>query len=429
MFRRLLSLLVFPFFVGQAPAATKPNIVLILSDDHTYSHYGFMGNPVVKTPNLDRMAGESLLYTRGYSMPVCSPSLASLLTGLLPSQHGITGNDLRASANKKDPRADRDPLRERLHRNPILLPKALGEAGYLTFQTGKLWNSSFEDAGFSHGMTKAESRHGGEGLTIGRQGMEPVHQFIDMAVAEQKPFFIWYAPMMPHDPHNPPERLRKKYQGKGPTKHAEVYHAMIEWFDETCGDLDAYLAKKGIKDNTVIIYLSDNGWDPLNGYQGGRAKLTPYENGIRTPIFVRWPGKVEPKRDETTLASIIDVLPTMLNAAGIAVPAALPGLDLRNHGAMTKRQSIEVESYTHDIFELDAPEKSLTARVIINEWTKLIVPGPVKMEGPKAKFASIAGVDELYDLKSDPEEKTNLAADKPDQVKRLKSMLAPLGKK
>ena len=429
MIRPLLPLLLACLFIGQAAAATKPNIILILSDDHTYSHYGFMGNDAVKTPNLDRMAGESLLYTRGYSMPVCSPSLATLLTGLLPSRHGITGNDLRASATKKNARMDRDPLRDRLHRNPIILPKALGEAGYLTFQTGKLWNCSYKEAGFTHGMTKEQSRHGGAGLTIGRQGMEPIHEFIDMAVAEEKPFFIWYAPMMPHDPHNPPARLRDKYRGKGPTEHAEVYHAMIEWFDETCGDLDAYLAKKGLKENTMIVYLSDNGWDPLHGYKGGRAKLTPYENGIRTPVFVRWPGKVEPKRDETTLASIVDVVPTMLQAAGVAVPADLHGLDLRDQEAMTKRKSIEIESYTHDIFEMDVPEKSLTARVIIEGWNKLILPGPVKMEGPKATFASIAGVDELYDLKSDPTETKNLAEEKPDEVKRLKAKLSPLGKK
>jgi uncharacterized sulfatase len=430
MIHRLLPLLlIFCLVPVQSPAGTKPNIVLILSDDHTFSHYGFMGNDAVKTPNLDRMAGESLLYTRGYSMPVCSPSLASLLTGLLPSQHGITGNDLRSVEKKKNPLANRDPLRERLFRNPIILPKALGDAGYLTFQTGKLWNTSYAEVGFTHGMTKEPSRHGGTGLIIGREGMKPIHDFIDMAVEEKKPFFIWYAPLLPHDPHNPPERLRAKYAGKGPTKHAEVYHAMIEWLDETCGDLDGYLEKKGLKENTIVIYLSDNGWDPLHGYEGGRAKLTPYENGIRTPIFVRWPGKVSPKRDETTLASIVDVMPTMLKAAGIDVPAVLPGLDLRDHDAMTKRSSIEVESYTHDIMELDNPEKSLTARVIIDGWSKLIVPGPVKMEGPKAKFASIAGVTELYDLKADPSETRNLAAEKPAEVDRLKSKLAPLGKK
>jgi uncharacterized sulfatase len=426
-FRYFSLLLACCLFAGVSRAEPRPNIVLILSDDHTYSQYGFMGNEAVKTPNLDRLAGESLLYTRGYATPVCSPSLACLLTGLLPSRHGITGNDLRLAGNKKQVQAVRDPMRERLLSNPIIVPKALSEAGYLTFQTGKLWNSSYQDSGFTHGMTKEESRHGGAGLKIGREGMEPVHEFIDMAVTEKKPFFVWYAPMLPHDPHNPPARLKEKYAGKGPTPHAEVYHAMIEWFDETCGDLDRYLEKKGVKENTIVIYLADNGWDPLRGYEGGRAKLTPYENGIRTPIFVRWPGKVKPERDGSTLASIIDVAPTILQAAGIPVPEALPGLDLRDRGAMAKRSSIQVESYLHDIIDIKDPAKSLTSRVVIDGWSKLIVPGPAKMDGVKAKFASVAGVVELYDLKADPTETRNLAAEKPAEVERLKAMLGPIG--
>ncbi|HEX5789711.1 MAG TPA: sulfatase-like hydrolase/transferase [Luteolibacter sp.] len=404
-------------------AESRPNIILILSDDHTWSQYGFMGNTQVHTPHLDRIAGESLLYTRGYSMPVCSPSLACLLTGLLPSQHGITGNDLHAEspAAKQKVGANRSPLRERLLANPVILPKALSEAGYLSFQTGKLWNTSYSEIGFTHGMTKERSRHGGAGLTIGREGMQPIHDFIDMAVEAKKPFFVWYAPMMPHDPHNPPARLQQKYTGKGPTPHAETYHAMIEWFDETCGDLDAHLEAKGIKQNTLIVYLSDNGWDPEKGYQGGRAKLTPYENGIRTPIFVRWPGKVAPARDESTLASIIDIVPTMLKAAGLDA-AKLPGIDLADRKAMAARPSILIESYRHDIMDLKDPAKSLTSRVVIDGWSKLILPGPVKQDGSKAKFASTADGIELFDLKADPLESKNLAAERADEVARLKAI-------
>ncbi|BCX46249.1 N-acetylgalactosamine-6-sulfatase [Haloferula helveola] len=402
----------------------RPNIVLILSDDHTYSHYGFMGNEMVETPNLDRMAGESLLYTRGYSMPVCSPSLATLLTGLLPSRHGITGNDLHASSPKapKAGRANRDPLRDRLLANPLILPKTLSDAGYLTFQTGKLWNTSFSEVGFTHGMTKERSRHGGAGLSIGRKGMEPVHEFIDMAVEKEKPFFVWYAPLLPHDPHNPPERLKKKYAGKGPTKHGEVYHAMIEWFDETCGDLDRYLEKKGLKDDTFIIYLSDNGWDPFAGYGGGRAKLTPYENGIRTPVFIRWPGKVQPTRDDSNLVSIVDVVPTLLSVAGISVPDVMPGLDLRDHEAVEERDTIFIESFRHDIMDIDDPSKSVTSLVVLDGWSKLILPGTVGPDANKARFSSTAGVVELFDLKSDPTETKNLAAERPAEVKRLKAL-------
>lgn len=427
MFHRLI----FPTWVFLLLACTlkaqtqRPNIILIISDDHTYSHYGFMGNKEVKTPHLDRIASESLLYTRGYSMPVCSPSLATLITGLMPSRHGITGNDLHAPTRVKQQEigASRDPLRERLFRNPLILPKALSDAGYLTFQTGKLWNTSFREVGFTHGMTKERSRHGGAGLTIGREGMQPIEDFIDTAVKESKPFFVWYAPLLPHDPHNPPDRLLEKYRGKGPTAHAEKYHAMIEWLDESCGDLDRILESKGLKQNTVILYLSDNGWDPLRGYEGGRAKLTPYENGVRTPVFVRWPGVIEPQRDDQSPVSIVDIVPTILHAARIPVPAELPGLDLRNHPATKARKSVFIESYRHDIMNIQEPAKSLTARAVIDGWSKLIVPGPVEQDGSKSKFASISGDVELYDLEKDPREEKNLAAEKPGEVARLKELL------
>ncbi len=412
----LMSLLAYPGIAGAQDE--RPNIILIISDDHTYTHYGFMGHEIVRTPHLDRMAGESQLYTRGYVTPVCSPSLASLLTGDYPSRNGITGNDLQDA-----PRGGRNAMRERLLANPLVLPKALTDAGYLTFQTGKLWNSSYRDMGFTHGMTAERARHGGAGLTIGREGMEPIFDFIEAATREGKPFFIWHAPFLPHDPHNPPDEILANYRGKGPTPHAEVYHAMVEWLDNTCGELDEWLAEKNLRENTVILYLADNGWDANAGYKGGRAKLTPYEDGIRTPMFVRWPGKVPPHRDDETLATILDFAPTILHLAGIEPPAPLPGLNLIDLPAMRARDSIFIEAYSHDIVALDQPVKSLTARTVIEGWTKLIVPGPHVEDIERRPFAKLAGIVELYDLKADPTETRNLAAEHPAEVARLKAML------
>jgi arylsulfatase A-like enzyme len=394
--------------------AAKPNIILIISDDHAFTDYGFMGHEVVKTPHLDRISSESLLYTRGYVMPVCSPSLACLLTGKLPSRHGITGNDLA-----KKNRVDRNPLMRKLLENSLLLPKALTEAGYLTFQTGKLWNATYQDMGFTHGMTTKQGRHGGEGLTIGREGMEPIYQFIETAQEQKKPFFIWHAPLMPHDPHTPPKEILAKYTGKGRTPAAEKYYAMVDWFDQTCGELDVHLTKNGLAENTVILYLADNGWDGAYGYQGKRAKLTPYEMGIRTPMFVRWPKTVKPQRDDETLASILDFPTTILKLAGAKAPADLPGLDLLDRQAMTARKSIFVEAYTHDIADLAEPAESRIAQVVVSGWSKLIIPGQAKPDRP---FSTAPVSIELFDLKSDPLEKTNLASERPDEVKRLQAI-------
>ncbi len=410
-------------------ADTKPNVILIISDDQGFPDYGFMGNKIVHTPNLDRIASQSLLYTRGYTMPLCSPSLACLLTGKLPHQNGIIGNDLddpgspatptsKEKAKGKTKKASRDPLAQQLLSNSLILPKALSNAGYLSFQTGKLWNVTYKDVGFTSGMTDTAGRHGDAGLTIGRQGMKPIFDFIETTQKEQKPFFIWHAPMMPHTPHNPPEALLAHYQGKGLTPAAEKYYAMVEWFDQTCGELDDYLVKNKLADNTVILYIADNGWNADATGPGSRAKLTPYELGIRTPMFVRWPAKVKPQRDDETLASVIDFAPTILKIAGAKAPSDLPGLDLLDREAMKARKSIYVESYTHNIPELKAPAKSLLAQVVIDGWFKLLIPGSAK--DSKGSFAPKEI--ELFDLQSDPFEKTNLAASRPDEVKRLQAI-------
>ncbi len=402
-----------------AAAEAPPNVILILSDDQGFTDYGFMGHKTVQTPNIDRMASQSLLYTRGYVMPVCSPSLACLLTGKLPHEHGITGNDLAkpaAALAKQGGETRRSPLSHRLLKNPVILPKLLSDAGYLTFQTGKLWNVTAQEAGFTDGMTMTEGRHGGDGLAIGRKTMQPIFDFIEKAQSAKKPFFIWHAPMMPHDPHNPPAEILARYQGKGLSPKAEKYYAMVEWFDKTCGELDNYLGKNHLADNTVIIYMADNGWD---AEQGNRAKLSPYEMGIRTPMFVRWPGKVKPLRDDETLASIIDFVPTVLTTCGLKVPSDLSGLNLMDRPAMTARKSVFVEAYTHDIADLDKPSKSLVAQVVVSGWSKLLIPGAVR---PDKGYTSGPKTIELFDLKSDPLEKHDLAAERPDEVKRLQAI-------
>jgi arylsulfatase A-like enzyme len=191
--RSLLAITLLLAAAGGGAAATenRPNVILILSDDHGFTDYGFMGHPVVRTPHLDRMAAQSLLYTRGYVMPVCWPTLASLLTGQLPQAHGITGNDLSPAAIERMQargRMDRAPLKRRLLDNPVLLPRRLTEAGYLTFQTGKLWNTTAQEVGFTHGMANKEGRHGGDRLSIGREGLQPIYDFIAGAASSHQSY-------------------------------------------------------------------------------------------------------------------------------------------------------------------------------------------------------------------------------------------------
>ena len=154
-------------------------------------------------------------------------------------------------------------VRQAFHQHPSFI-KLLSSNGYLTYQSGKWWEGSYQDGGFTHGMTHGDpnrrGRHGDAGLAIGREGLKPVRDFVDLAVAEEKPFLLWYAPLMPHTPHNPPDRLLKKYSRPDRAEDVAKYYAMCEWFDETCGELLGYLDERKLTENTVVIYICDNGW-------------------------------------------------------------------------------------------------------------------------------------------------------------------------
>ena len=327
------------FFSVSLFADERPNIVLIISDDHAWTDYTFMVHEKVRTPHIDRMAAEGLTFTRGYvTTALCSPSLATMLTGLYPHQHGITGNDPVRGL-------DREEWLDRFFQNPIL-PKQLADAGYLTLHTGKYWMRKPADAGFTDDIGET-GRHGGKSLSIGRQGMDPIYKFIDKAKAQEKPFFVWYAPFLPHTPHNPPARLLDKYKG---VKNAK-YYAMVEWLDETCGDLMKNLKDKGVDDNTLIVYLADNGWNSW-------GKASPYENGIRTPFILRWPAKIKPKQDTKRFASNLDVVPTILTAAGVNVPCNNPGINLLDDSAVSSRKELFFENFSHNMVSPTEPGKA-----------------------------------------------------------------------
>ncbi len=397
--------------LGPALAADKPappNVVMIISDDQAWNDYGFMGHPDIQTPALDRLASQSVTFTRGYvPSSLCRPSLATLATGLYPHQHLITGND--------PPRGtDRNLMLKHIQNAPSL-PRMLGEQGYASLQTGKWWEGNPRLGGFTHAMTHGDTkrggRHGDEGLKIGRQGLQPIADFLDNT--DGKPFFLWYAPFLPHTPHNPPERLLKKYMQPGRTLPVAKYYAMCEWFDETCGQLLEMLDKRHLAENTVVLYVTDNGWiqqPNSNGY-APRSKRSPNEGGVRTPIMVRWPGKLKPRRDDTTAVSSIDLVPTALAACGVAIPKQLPGVNLLPicQGEAISRETVFGEIFEHDIVDIDDPSQSLLYRWCYQQPWKLIVPSK--------------GKPELYDVVADPHETKNLAANNPDVVKRLSAQI------
>ncbi|CAN5796336.1 sulfatase [soil metagenome] len=417
---KLLPLLGVLMMTGASLTAAPPNVVFIVSDDQAWSDYGFMGHPQIKTPHLDKLASQSLLFTRGYvPSSLCCPSLASIISGQYPHQSFITSNDPPLIKGKKEGLNDPDFVAGREYFNQHMdklatLPRLLSEKGYSSFQTGKWWQGNFSRGGFTQGMTQG-SRHGDAGLTIGRESMQPIYDFVQQSVRDEKPFFLWYAPMMPHDPHTPPERILAKYRDKTPSLHVAKYWAMIEWFDETCGQLMDYLDAQKLSENTIVVYLSDNGWiqNPEAPKYAERSKQSQYDGGLRTPIMVRWLGKVNPKKSEA-LALSIDIAPTILRAIGMEPGKEMTGLNLLDETAVNARKSIQGEIFTHNSMNLEVPSASLRWRWMIEGDYKLILP-----HAANEKDAPV----ELYAIRKDEGESRNLAAEQPEMVKAMSAKL------
>lgn len=417
---RLTSFIAGAMIAIWAPGAhaTRPNVIFLLSDDQGWTDYGFMGHEHLKTPNLDALAQAGMVYERGYvTAPLCRPSLASMVTGLYPHQTGIRGNDpiMPKGKNRNSAKALWAEMRAKMTAPMTSRPsfvKLLKENGYATLQTGKWWEGNPLDHGFTDAMTHGDpakgGRHGDKGLQIGRKTMKPIYDFVDEAAASKQPFFIWYGVFLPHAPHDAPDRLFEKYKDIAPDEPTARYWANVEWLDETCGQIVDYLKKKGLYENTLFVYTCDNGWvqNPKRRDASIRSKREPVEAGIRTPIFITHEGALHPLRDKETLASNIDIAPTILKACGIEPPAAMSGLDLRDPESLAKRNRIFVDVYEHDsdLSRIDDIESELVARVVINGWDKLI--------------ATPSGM-ELYDLKTDPDDRTNIASKNPGKVAEL----------
>ena len=342
-----------------------PNVVLIIADDLGWPYLGFLGDENVLTRNMDILGNGGAVFEVGHATANhCRPTLQSLVTGLYPVQYEQRASsiaDERMSTSPVPEGVDTDRERNILWRQYETsaiqqfetLPRLLGEAGYVSHQSGKWWEQSYAHGGFTEGMTESWdwtdavelgdrwffTFMGGKGNEIGRETMAPVEDFIrDNA---EQPFFVWYGPALPHVPLNPPDKFYKYFEDRDDlSESAKLYYANIAWFDWGVGILIDTLRRERVLDNTLIIYINDNGWEQpadveyvdnhvtfANG--GPRGKASFFDTGFRTPIIFYWQGEIMPMRDAVTLASALDVMPTILDYTGVNAPEELPGYSLR----------------------------------------------------------------------------------------------------
>lgn len=399
-------------------AAEQPNIVLVLTDDQGYGDLGCHGHPFAKTPHIDKLHSEAIALDDYHVAPTCSPTRCALLTGHWTNRTGVwhTVNG-------------RSMLRE----NEVTLGQLLKDGGYATGMFGK-WHLGDnypyrpEDRGFTEVY-----RHGGGGVgqtpdlwdnsyfdghyfhngkIVPAKGFctdvffDYGIEFIKKSVADKKPFFVYICTNAPHGPLHCPEKYMNMYGDKA--KNVQAYYGMITNIDDNVGRTRKVLEDAGVADNTIFIFTTDNGTTVgRNIFNAGMrgAKGSQYDGGHRVPFFLHWPkGKMATKLKVDTLTHAVDVVPTLLELAGVAKPAGLKfdGVSLQSLFDPTKDRQWPDRFLITDSQRVRDPIKWKSSAVMSQRW---------RLNNGK----------ELYDIDADPGQKADVAAAYPEQVQKMRA--------
>jgi len=401
--------------VGLAAADGQPNIVFILADDLGWGDLSCHGHPDYKTPNLDRLAGEGIdIRQFTVAAPTCSPSRAGIMTGRFPARFGIV-NPFQMDRNVAIDQPDwLDP-------HPLTLPRLLQGQGFTTAICGKWHLVEERDKVMVDAPTPAAYGYQTWELMRGpwpakiqpRQSFEAGVAFLKQAAKE--PFFLQ---ITTHEPHVPyiasPEAMAANAHID---ERSRKYAASVTDLDNGVGTIVATLRALNLDGNTIVVFTSDNGpaarrQDPkaaygeyfnagsaggLRGYKGGL-----YEGGIRTPLIVRWPGRIPAGRiDTTSVINGVDLLPTLAAATGAPIPADWDGDGVDRLSVLTGTPSDRIRPLFWRIIDQEA----------VREGTWKLVRSRQK------------GTIELFDLATDPNEAHDLATTEPEQAARLSGLL------
>ncbi len=415
-----------------ARAAAQPNIVLVITDDQGYGDLRCHGNPYIKTPALDSFAKESVEFSRFYVCPVCAPTRAGLMTGRYNYRTGVVDTFIG---------------RAMMYNEEVTLPEMLKKNGYTSALFGK-WHLGDnyplrpQDQGFDEVLM-----HNGGGIgqpsdppgntyfnTVFTHNGKQVKKhgycmdvYTDAAVEfitanKNRPFFVYLATNTPHTPLEVPQRYVKPYLDMGLCDATARTYGMIENIDDNFRRLGTALEKLGLSENTIFIFLTDNGptfWGaekPRYSADLRGAKGSTFENGIRVPFFIRWPKGFKGSRKINEPAAHIDIMPTILDACGIAPPAKtkIDGLSLMPL-IKASRRNLPERTLFFQWHRGDQPELYRAFAAIKGRY-KLVQPNHPGMKDFNPQMAQFM----LFDLAADPGEKNNIAHEHPDIVEQLK---------
>lgn len=420
----------------------KPNILLINIDDMGWRDVGFMGSEYYETPNIDALAADGMIFTNAYAAASnCAPSRACMMSGQWTPRHGIytvgTSQRGKSKTRKLIPTVNNETMPD----ENILIPEILKKAGYTTCHAGK-WHLTDNPVLRGFDVNIGGSHAGSPGsyyppyknvpsLTppsddyyLTNLVMDKTLEFIKST--NENPFFLYYSPYAVHTPIHPVKSLLPKYENKSEWngQNNAKYATMVENVDTQIGRLIELLKESGKLENTFILFISDNGghykitkqW-PLRAGKGSY-----YEGGIREPMFVRWPGKVESGSKTEVPVTNLDFYPTLLEVAGVEKPESkvLDGESilpvLVGNGTLEERPL-----FWHFPIYLEAYVKNDTTTQDPLFRTR---PGSAIRLGDWKLIQYFENNDiELYNLKDDIAEKNNLAKSNPEKKQELLGLL------
>lgn len=437
-----ISVLMLALFANYANAASlkgsRPNIILVMTDDQGYGDLSCHGNPILNTPNIDKLYAQSTRFTDFHASPTCAPTRAALMSGRAPFKNGVTHTILE---------------RERMTLSATTIAELLKEAGYTTGIFGK-WHLGDEDPyqpqnrGFDevfiHGAGGIGQNYpGSQGAVPGTGYFSPIIKhngvfeqtkgyctdvffqqtlgWIKEQSDAKKPFFAYLAPNAPHGPYIVAQQYKNLFKDKVKSEKVAAFLGMIVNIDENMGRLMEKMEEWNLVDNTLLIFLTDNGSAQGSkvynaGMKGGKG--TTSEGGARVPLFMRWPGQIEAGIDVDRLARHVDLFPTLAEMAGASIPT---GLDLDGRSLLPLIEDPDPAAQW--------PERNLFFHT--GRWNKAGVEGhwgEGNTDPDKAKYKGFAVRNEkyrlvgnaLYNIDNDPGEQKDLAQVHPEVASELR---------
>ncbi len=462
MIRIFILALTFGLFAQAGDlAGSKPNIIVLITDDQGYGPVGRHGHPWIKTPNMDTLFDTSTRFDRMLVAPTCSPTRAALMSGRHPMKNGITHTILE---------------RERMNPETITLPQVLRDAGYTTGIFGK-WHLGDEDTHQPHNRGFDEAFiHGAGGIgqayacscadAPGNKYFNPVIRhngsfvktegyctdlfynaglgWIKDVKDNDKPFFAYITTNAPHGPFIAPPKNEKRFTDLGFSEQTAGFYGMIENIDENIGLLLEKLEEWKLMENTLIVFMSDNGMTGGGSGPEGKAlgqdengsdmfrynaamkglKGSTDEGGVRVPFFMRWDGKIKANQQVDTIAAHFDIFPTLATIAGAKIPGNQ--VEGRNLVPLIEDPGVRWADrylFTHKARWATGTEPNEQQWInygVRNQQYRLVGPNGRNSRKKKKDAAEDAAPKvALYDMQKDPGQKTDIADQHPDIVKKM----------